>query len=179
MMKKYFLVILVLFLVGSVIAQPYSYNFKINTEEKKVESFSIDLIQGKIYNYNDFALEDYRMEIRDVSRKLLHELNFDMPFGQDKFSLYVPYFEDAHSAVIYDSENNEIDRILVSQYSKKGFDINDFNSNVILDEEVDTDEDKIVRKPVDSEGVDSVVVSLGVLLVLLVGLWVVLIRKKN
>ena len=176
MKSKYFLIVLVLFLIGSIIAQPYSYNFKMDVEEKKIESFSIDLIQGEVYNYNDFVLEDYRLEIRDVSRNVLHELNFDIPFNQDKFGIYVPYFENAHRAVIYDSDNREVDSILVSQYSKRGFNINDFNGNVILDEDVE--EDKIVRRPVDNSEVDPIVVGLGVLLVLLIGVWVVLFRKK-
>lgn len=164
--------------MGSVIAQPYSYNFKIDIEEKKIESFSIDLIQGEVYNYNDFILEDYRLEIKDVSRNVLHELNFDIPFNQEKLGVYAPYFEDAHRAVIYDSENMEIDSILVSQYSKRGFNINDFNGNVILDEE-EISGDNVVRRPDENSSVDPIVAGLGVLLVLLIGLWVALLKKKN
>jgi len=189
--KKIILIILLLPVLVNAQDSFYYYSFSVDfTDSAKFNDVDLFLqLEGIGNNYYDYFGENYRIKLYGEKENLLVESEFSPgkkvivengeveEYKNQDGRLVLPYFEDAHRAVIYDSENMEIDSILVSQYSKRGFNINDFNGNVILDEEVDSD--KIVRKPVDSEGIDPVVAGLGVLLVLLIGVWVVLVKKKN
>ncbi len=187
--KKILLLILLLPVLVSA-QDNFYYSFEVDFSEnakfKEVE-LVFDL-EGLGNNYYDYFGDNYRIKLFDKDENLLIESEFSPvmkriieevgieEYRESEGMLVLPYFENAYSAVIYDTEGNEIDSVLVSQYSRRGFDINDFNSNVILDEDID--QEIVIRRPVE-DGVDPVIVSLAILLVVLIGLWVVLFRKKQ
>ena len=101
---------------------------------------------------------------------ILDELNFDIDSE---------YFVNGYRAIAYDPNGVELDMILLSQFAKEGFDIDDFQEISDSDiedlfEEKDKDELQI-----DEEDYKIYIISLIIVLILLIIILTYSLKKKR
>ena len=158
------LILLVFLFSMSLVSAQYYYEFDLSFTGKEVivDSVGIKFNHREVKNFELFE-ENYQLKIFDENNNELLSDSFGLPSlsifdeiaGEElgnggrvieengSFSLIFPYYENAYSAGVY-YNGIESDRILLSQYSKQGFNIEDFKGDELVIEE-DKRED-IIRK---------------------------------
>ncbi|MAG61717.1 hypothetical protein CMI43_02800 [Candidatus Pacearchaeota archaeon] len=183
---KFRLILLVLLFSVSLVSAQYHYEFDLSFtgKEVRVDSVGIKFNHREVRNFELFE-ENYQLKIFDGNNKELLSDSFGLPSlsifegieGEElgnggrvveengSFSLIFPYYENAHSAVVY-YNGIESDRILLSQYSKQGFNIEDFKGDELVIEEDKREE--IIKK--DFEYADNNNLLTGILWIVLIAL---------
>lgn len=213
--KKYLfafiILIIIVFLVFSFVVNAselennlyYKINMNYNDGQIKIESVNIEF--EEIENYLDDA-DKKNLKIIKKDSSVLEDIYFSVPdsFVYDIsdengiiseggegnleeiiFNIYVPYHENAYQAVIYDKDGKEIDRELLSQFSKQGFDIGDFREeNEIRTESVDDypeQKEDVIKENVferfNESDYKNIIISLIVILIALIVVEIVAVKK--
>ena len=208
--KNFVIVIFILSLVVGVTAiveNLYYYDIEIYYKNGtfEVKSINIEFYEGELINYYDVDGEEYSLEIIDNKETILNKSFFSIPnfiiydnlLGNESegpnglieldevlYNLYVPYYDNSKEVVFYDSEEVEVARAFLSQFSRTGFNIKDFGSLDNSLELVERVEDDVVYEKEDFmnkfKGSDykNIIISLIVVLVLLVVVFVIAVKKK-
>ncbi|MFH1358960.1 MAG: hypothetical protein ABIH37_03675 [archaeon] len=201
--------IFIVFILNTVLAidnNPYYYNFNLNYNNGNLEisSIKIEFYEGVILNLHNSGFNSYYLKIMNKQGNVLEKLNFSVPnfvlydYGDENgnytgseivelenvsFNVYVPYYENAYQVVVYDRNEVEIEKDLLSQFSKTGFDIKDFKE--ITDEGVSEDKKEVIS---ENKGISDkfnksdskyIIISLIILLIALIVVGIVSIVKKK
>ena len=197
---KFGLILLVFLFSMSLVSAQYYYEFDLSFTGKEVmvDSVGIKFNHREVKNFELFE-ENYQLKIFDENNNELLSDSFGLPSlsifdgieGEElgnggrviekngSFSLIFPYYENAYSAVVY-YNGIESDRILLSQYSKQGFNIEDFKGDELVIEE-DKRED-IIRKDfeyVDNNNNNLITGILWIVLIALSAFLYFLLKKKK
>ena len=190
-------------LIGIVSASPYYYNFGLDYDKGDIDIkyVNIEFYQdlGLVWNYFNES-NVYYLEIIDNKNNVLDKSFFSAPnfviydlvdengnyteskfveFENVSFEVFVPYYENAYQMIVYDNDINELDRVLLSQFSKTGFDKEDFKD--VRTENIETVKDDVVNERKVSSEINyrNYVIILIVVLIVLVVVLIYFLRKKK
>lgn len=182
-------------------ATPYSYNIELYYDKGKIEikSVNIEFSQAKVSN----PQSENHLEIIDNKNNILERVYFIVPnfalidianesgdFVEGRseflenisFNVFVPYYENGYQIIVYDNKIRELDREFISQFSKTGFNKEDFrgvDKDKVSEKEIaksEKDEDITARETANYK--NYILILLIVLLVLIIFLIYLLTRKK-
>lgn len=208
-----FVSMLIISLISAVISSwPYYYSIQLDYNNKtdnklSIKSVSIEFHYEMPLNFN--SEDSNYLEIIDNKNNVLYKENFSVPnfviydlgdengtFIESKFvelenvsfNVYLPYYENSYQLVVYDNskgKRNEMDRILLSQFSKTGFDKSDFriSKDLEIKDEYISEAGEIYRKELgkkaDKDYKNYVVILLIILIILLIILIYSLKKKEK
>ena len=192
MNKKIFLIFVILLSLNFVSAG-YYYNFEIKYDkgDLKINSIDVEFSQEDNFADNYYNEENiYYIDIIDNKNIVLDKIYFSPPnfvlydlvndkgeFNESKivfldeveFNVLSDYYENGYKTILYDSSKNELDSILISQFAKEGFNIEEFRNNKIEKEVNLKDVEKIaVQKKYYTDYVKILIVVLVLLIIVLV-----------
>jgi len=192
MKNKIILVFVVLFFLNLVSASYYySFNMKYSEGNLRINDVNVEFSQKKDFanNYNN-GRNFYFINIFDNKNMLLERINFSLPnfviydlvdekgeFKESKpilldnieFKILSNYYENGYKAILYDSSGKQIDYLLLSQFSKNNFSIENFRKNQTNKEVNLEDVEKIeVQKKDYNNHVKILIILLLVLIIILI-----------
>lgn len=199
--KKYFVIIVVL-LNFNLISASYYYNFEIKYDNGnlKINSVNVEFSQEKDFADNYYNKDNvYFLNIVNSKNIVLDKINFSVPnfalydlvndkgeFNESKivfldeveFNILSNYYENGYKAILYDSSGKDLDNILLSQFSKEVFNIEDFK-NINKNEEKDDlrNIEDITDKMPQKNYTNYVKILIIVLVILIIVLMISLKRK--
>jgi len=198
--KRYLFLIILLSL--NIVSASYYYNFEMEYVEGTIDikSVGIEFSQEEdfIYNYHNES-EGYYLQIVDRKDNILDKIFFspidfviydlvdnDGNFTESRliildelnFDIDSEYFSNGHKAIAYDPQGIELDTILLSQFAKEGFDIEEFDK--IPDEEIEDLFEEKDRKElqINEEDYSIYIISLIIVLILLIIILTYSLKKK-
>lgn len=196
--KKIFLIFVILFSLNLINAS-YYYNFDIEYKNGNLDIKSVSVEFSQEENFADnYYNEDnvYFLNIINGKNVVLDKINFSVPnfvlydmvdekgeFNESKivfleeveFNVLSNYYENGYKAILYDNSGKDIASILLSQFSKEGFNIQDFVNNKIDKEVSLKDVEKIA---VQKKDYTNYVKILLIVLVILIIILIVILKKK-
>jgi len=204
MIRKMMFIASFVFLIGIVSASPYYYNLGLdyNKGDIDIKYVNIEFYQDPdlVWNYINVS-NIYHLDIIDDENNILDKTFISPPifviydlvnesgnisesqiveFENVSFEVFVPYYENSYQLIVYDNNGNELDRVLLSQFSKTGFDKNDFKDvriediKIVEDEVIETKETKFSS----NKDYQYIIILIVVLIVLVVVLIYFLKKKK-
>ena len=202
---------LIISLISAAISSvPYYYNIELDYNNKMDNKLSIKSVNLKFYyedplNFN--SKNSNYLEIIDNKDNILYKENFSIPniviydigenanFTESKiielenvsFNVYLPYYENAYQLIIYDNiEKKVLDRIFLSQFSKAGFNRENFKDISSKNKEVgdktegiedrEKKELKLLGKELDYK---NYIITLLIILIILIIILIYSLKKKE
>ncbi len=187
------------------------YTLKLNYSygEVKIKDLKVELDLEYRYNIvNTDIFSNYYYSVVDKDNKVLEEDIFSIPnkarydiydnttdemigggfieLNSSEIDIYVPYYENSKEIVIYSFDRKMLDRILVSQYSKIGFNKGDFingsnaDNNIIGNIQTGENSDKNTNKDYDILNRNLILIILLVsIVVIILIIFIMLYNKKK
>ncbi|MEK6872673.1 MAG: hypothetical protein AABW90_01510 [Nanoarchaeota archaeon] len=151
---------------------PYYYNIELYYDKGNIEikSIKVEFSNEEKSNFNKD--NSYYLEIADSEKMVLNKIFFSVPnfaiydFADEQgnfietnesglkilenvsFNVFASYYENGHDVIVYNKNDKELDRNFVSQFSKTGFNKEDFK------ELKDGEEKQVVKEELERERKD-------------------------
>ncbi|MEK6831060.1 MAG: hypothetical protein AABX77_03450 [Nanoarchaeota archaeon] len=182
---------------------PYYYDIELYYDKGNIEikNIKIEFFNDEKFNFN--KNNSHYLEIIDNEQRVLDEIFFSIPnvflgdaanesedFAEGRievlenvsFNVFADYYENGYQIIIYKNDKNkkELDREFISQFSKTGFNIEDFRKKGIekTEEEIISErEDR--EKRIDNVNYQNFIPTLGIILLILIIILVYFLRKRK
>ena len=182
---------------------PYYYDIELYYDKGNIEikNIKIEFFNDEKFNFN--KNNSHYLEIIDNEQRVLDEIFFSIPnvflgdaanesedFAEGlievlenvSFNVFADYYENGYQIIIYKNDKNkkELDREFISQFSKTGFNIEDFRKKGIekTEEEIISErEDR--EKRIDNVNYQNFIPTLGIILLILIIILVYFLRKRK
>lgn len=182
---------------------PYYYDIELYYDKGNIEikNIKIEFFNDEKFNFN--KNNSHYLEIIDNEQRVLDEIFFSIPnvflgdaanesedFAEGRievlenvsFNVFADYYENGYQIIIYKTDKNkkELDREFISQFSKTGFNIEDFRKKGIekTEEEIISErEDR--EKRIDTINYQNFIPTLGIILLILIIILVYFLRKRK
>ena len=203
MIRKTIFIVSFILLIGIVSASPYYYNLGLDYDKGDIDIkyVNIEFYQDPNLVWNYFNESNtYYLEIVDDGNNVLDKTFISPPkfviydlvndsgdisesqiveFENVSFEVFVPYYENAYQLIVYDNNGKELDRMLLSQFSKTGFDKEDFKE--VIRDDIEIVEDDIVNERKVSSEINyrNYVIILVIILIILVIILIYFLKKKK